>query len=329
MENLTVKERKTKTGGERNGPRTKTKFYTKVEDDIYDLFVEKDVRLTYRMIYMALSGCMIPNSEFAEVKFKALRIKSGAGSDSTLTAALKELSKKGFISKMGGSTYRLWHCVYKGVRENEKEYSELKESTTPSVVAATTLGVVPHVRVLSCQLTKEQQHETDDVNFKNLTFGEGSPFKNDIPIWQWRSWIKKYNFEWCQKMVEELECAYGKNYEKIKSPVKLMAKGLTDGKQWQLERKRLEDAKKFEEELAKKKEQEKHMDRILEKERMERDIENEKNDLDYAEAIKQPYLIERAIECLEASGIFPKEGSDCYPILLRHKVVKEYQEALI
>ena len=109
-------------GGNVSRKRSKTKFYAKVEDNIYDLFDQKGVRTTYRMLYMALSGCLISNSEFSKVSFPDLRQKTGIVSDTTLTKGLKELCQKGFISKMENSTYRLWHGVFKGLRENQIQF---------------------------------------------------------------------------------------------------------------------------------------------------------------------------------------------------------------
>jgi len=327
MENIKVQEKPNKTGVA-SYSRNKTRTYTKVQDDIYDLFEEAGIRLTYRMVYMALSGCLIPNSEFARATFKKLRAKSGASSDQTISMAIKELSQKGFISKMGGSTYRLWHCVYKGIRENEKEYSEVKESTTPSVVTTTTPSVVPHAGVILFSITKEQQHETDDVSFKNLSFEEGSPFKTGVPIWQWMAWIEQYKFEWCQKMITELEHSYQKSYGSIKFPVKLMAKALKMGKVWQLERKRLDDAKNFEKDRERQKAQEKLMALSYSAERAEMDTQNEKDDVDYAEATKQPYLIDRVLKSLGECGRAPRDGSDCDAIILRYQVIKKYRESL-
>lgn len=304
----------------------------KVEDDIYDLFEENGIRTTYRMVYMALSGCLIPNSEFSKVTWKKLRKRSGVSSDETLTKALKELCQKGFISKMGDSTYRLWHCVYKGLRENEKDHLEVKEycgvSTTPSVVSTTTPSVAPHARVINSKKTKELPHETDDVHFKNLVFGEKSPFKDDIPRWQWIAWIEQYQLQWCQKMISELEHVYKKDYSKIRDAVLLMGKGLGSGAKWQLEKKRLDEAKKFEEEWERKKEWERRADQAWAQKMAEEDSVNQKIEVDFSMAIKQPYLIARAEKKLKLERPDLNETSEIFTILLKSQIVTHYRESL-
>lgn len=308
--------------------RPKTKFYAKVEDEIYDLFDQEDVRLTYRMVYMALSGCLLPNSEFAKATFNELRRKSGASSDQTISKALKELSEKGFISKMGESTYRLWHCVYKGIREDQKEYSELREPTTPSVVIPTTPSVVPHARVILFKKTKELQHETDDVNIKNLVFEEGSPFKDSVPRWQWSVWIQEYKFEWCQKMIKEIQHSYRKNYGAIQDPIKLMAKALKMGNVWQLEKKRMADCKKQEDEWKRKKEWEKGCDERWAEVEAERKSEYEKDDKDYSMAIKQPYLIRKAEEKIRSQYPGLEENTEIFVVRLKMKLINLYRESV-
>lgn len=169
METTIYYQKQTTTeGGESHYRRGKTKFYAKVEDDIYDLFDRHEVTAPHAMIYMALSGCLLHNSEFAKASYKALRKKGRAASDETVRNALNELSKKGFISKMGNSTYRLWHCVYKGIREDQKEYSEViyrEKTTTANVVKATTANVVPHVRdMIHTTINKQLQSQSESGN---------------------------------------------------------------------------------------------------------------------------------------------------------------------
>jgi len=328
MENLIIQNsRGTDPGEKLERPKRRLKTYSKIQDDVYERFDENNIRPIYRMVYMALSGCLIPNSEFSRATFKDLRRKSGVSSDETIKKALDQLAEKGFISRMGNSTYRLWHCVFKGIREEQIAYSELTEPTTPSVVTPTTPSVVPHARVLLSRLTiKEQRHGTDAVNLTPLIFGESSPFKTGIDGWQWSTWIKKFGFEWCQEMVTELEGCYQKNYSEIKSPVRLMQKALKEGAEWKLRQKREEECKNRERDHEVEKQREDMAQKVWDQEKSESVVQYELDDTDYELAIKQPYFISKAENFLRNDAPSLDESGEVFRIRLRHTLVRMYRE---
>ena len=333
MENSIIQEKTNKTKAQTTQYRHKKNgAYAKVQDDIYDLFDQHGITAPHAMIYMALSGCLIHNSEFAIVSYKTLRKKGRASSDETVSNALKELSDKGFISKMGNSTYRLWHCVYKGIREDEIDYSEVEnpriDGTTANVVNPTTANVVPHARVLLSKQHKKQQQESVDVNFKNLTFGEKSRFKGEISEFQWNQWIQKYSLEWCQTMIKDLEYSYHEDPEKIRTPKKLMLRGLIEGRDWKIKEKRDDEIKKREGEWETIKERERTAQKIWDEESARRDEQTHRDAEDYALAIKQPYIIARAEQELRSEVPELDDAHELFGIRLKFKILAIYRQGL-
>ena len=333
MENSIIQEKTNKTEAQTTQYRHKRNgAYAKVQDDIYDLFDQHGITAPHAMIYMALSGCLIHNSEFARASYKTLRKKGRASSDETVSNALKELSDKGFISKMGNSTYRLWHCVYKGMREDEIDYSEVEnpriDGTTANVVKPTTANVVPHARVLLSKQHKKLQQETVDVDFKNLTFGENSRFKDEIPQLQWNQWIQKYTLEWCQTMIMDLEYSYREDPGKIRTPKKLMLRGLIEGRDWKIEEQRDDKIKKREYECEAKKALERRNQEIWDEESAQRDEQTHRDAEDYALAIKQPYIITRAEQELRMEAPELNDAHELFGIRLRFKILAIYRQGL-
>ena len=188
---------------------------------------------------------------------------------------------------------------------------------------------MPHARVILFKKTKEQQHEADDVNFKNLTFGEGSPFKDGIEKWQWLNWLKEYSQDWCQEMISCLEDVYEKDYSKVNSPVKLIRTALKKGNEWRLRQQRLDKAKQSERKWDEEKAREKLLDQQFQAEEDERIFENENDDCDYAKATKQTFIINRAMDSLEKEGLHTDKENDSYQAILRHKVIQEYRKTFI
>jgi len=165
MENTQVKETRINTGECATGnPRSRTRFYTKVEDHLYDFFADKEINPLSRLVYGALSASMTYNSSFAKATYNDLIRKTGIGSRHTIKASLDELSKKGFISRMDTSTYRLWHGVFKGIREG-KNGSAL---SAPDSRNSSALSAPPHASVMINKTIKKQLLPKSD--------GSGSSF---------------------------------------------------------------------------------------------------------------------------------------------------------
>lgn len=312
MENLTIKN---KTQGATKYPGQKTKIYAKVEDDIYDLFHERQVRTTYRMLYLALSGNLIPNSEFARANFPKLRHNTGIGSDSTITDGLKELCQKGFLTKMGESTYRMWDGVYKGIREEKINYPDPVEPTTPSVVTPTTPTVVPHVRVLSSKQTiKKQRHGSDDVIFSKLEFKEKSLF-SPVSKKSWRFWIAEYGLEKVQDTLDKMErCTKKIN----KTATGLMNKALKNADVWDFETTE-------EKELEKKEAHRIVIDNLDESRSQVQKEKRIQDDMDYEQGKKDTYLVNLAHAELKAKSEWYKKNG-MYEELLAQKIVRLYGE---
>ena len=99
--------------------KIKRPVYVKVQDSLYPEFERQNISPISRLVYMSLSSCLYHNSAIATASYEILKQKTGISSSATISKSLKELKDKKFVGSMGGSSYRLWIGVFKGIEEQE------------------------------------------------------------------------------------------------------------------------------------------------------------------------------------------------------------------
>jgi len=173
-----------------------------------------------------------------------------------------------------------------------------------------------------------------DISKKKLVFNINSQFKS-IKKYKWKSWIKRYGFEYVQNILSYLD----ENSKRVtKSAEGLVYKALNDGAHWAQEKQLMDTAKKREEEW----EEEKQVDKNEAKQTfgmvlnlVSDDVKEaapimDKDESDFQEAIMNESLVNNAkFIILETDQLFKKSGEN-HPMFKKYfkwKLLELYRNA--